>query len=90
MKGLFLAFNFAFLILGSACQVKENQSVGGLSGHTPATNSFSLQTPASKTFIASETLFLVVTFPFHVTVTGTPRLVLTVGRPMISIQPTQL
>jgi hypothetical protein len=76
MKGLFLALNFAFLIFGSACQVKEKLSAGSLiSGHTPTTNSFSLQTPASKTFIAAETLSLVVTFPFHVTVTGTPRLV---------------
>lgn len=68
------------LLIFVSCQVKEPKGSAGLiSGHVPVSNSFKLQTPASKTFITGETLSLVLTFPFNVTVTGTPRLTLTIG-----------
>lgn len=81
MKCLVLAINLFILLLGSACQVKESSSDGGglVSGHKPTTNSFQFQTPTAKTYVSGETLSIVVTFPFDVTVTGTPQLNLTVG-----------
>lgn len=60
--------------------MKEKTAEGGLiSGHTPTTNSFTVLTPASHTFITAEVLSINLTFPFAVTVTGTPRLNLTLG-----------
>ena len=68
------------LLFIASCQVKEPEGSSGLiSGHVPVSNSFKLQTPTAKTYVDGETLSLVVTFPFSVTVTGSPRLVLTLG-----------
>lgn len=64
----------------SACQVKETNSSGDLiSGHTPTTNKFTLQTPIADTYTNGDVIAIKLTFPFHVTVTGTPQLSLTVG-----------
>lgn len=80
MKSLILALNLFLLIVLTGCQVKEETSSGNLvSGHVNVTNTFTLTTPSANTFISGETLSLVLTFPFDVTVTGTPRLVLNVG-----------
>lgn len=52
------------------------------SGHLPTTNTFTIQTPATKTYVAGEKLSLTVSFPFDIvadTTGGTPRLRLTVG-----------
>lgn len=52
------------------------------SGHLPTTNKFTIQTPATKTYVAGEKLSLTLTFPFDIvadTTGGTPRLRLTVG-----------
>lgn len=77
-----LIFIFASLLI-SGCQVKEASSGGGLiSGHKPATNSFTVQTPTSKTYVAAETITFNVTYPFDIIADftgGNPRLRLTVG-----------
>ncbi|HXH75532.1 MAG TPA: hypothetical protein VNJ08_11235 [Bacteriovoracaceae bacterium] len=73
-------FLFSFLTFLASCQVKENAgSVGLISGHLPATNAFTLNTPAADTLITADVLTLVLTFPFEVTVTGTPSLGVTIG-----------
>lgn len=71
------------LLIFTSCQVKETASNGDLiSGHNTTTNSFSIQTPSSKTYVAGETVSFAVTFPFDIVkdVTGgEPRLLLTIG-----------
>lgn len=71
---------FSFLALLASCQVKETDGGSGLiSGHGAATNAFTLNTPASDTLVTGDTLTLTLTFPFIVTVGGTPGLDLTIG-----------
>lgn len=76
-------FPLFILFFATSCQVKEAASTGGLiSGHLPATNSFVLATPTSKTYVSGETLNLSVSFPFDIikdNTGGEPRLKLTVG-----------
>ncbi len=73
-------FWFLFVFLLASCQVKEKSPDGGLlSGHLPTTNAFSIATPTSATYITGNTLSITLTFPFVVTVTGTPQLALTIG-----------
>lgn len=80
MRAFAFYINLLSLLLSAACQVKEKTAAGGLiSGHTPTTNSFTLQTPASQTLVTGEIVSINVTFPFAVTVTGTPQLALTIG-----------
>ena len=68
------------LFVLSACQVKETESSSGLiSGHNPAANRFTLQTPTAGTYTNGQTISFTLTFPFHVAVTGVPQLTLTVG-----------
>lgn len=77
VKGFLIIICALFL---ASCQVKEKVAGGGLiSGHAPSSNSFSIQTPASHVYVTAETFSVTVTFPFEVTVTGSPRLLLTVG-----------
>lgn len=58
---------FFFLLLLSACQVKESVSNGGLiSGHTPTTNKFTVTPPANKTYIEGEILRFKLSFPFEI------------------------
>lgn len=76
-------FPLFILLFATSCQVKNAASTGGLiSGHLPATNSFVLATPTTKTYVAGETLNLTVSFPFDLikdNTGGEPRLKLTVG-----------
>lgn len=77
-----LIFILASLFI-TGCQVKEASSDGGLiSGHKPATNSFTVQTPTSKTYVEAETITFNVTYPFDIIADftgGNPRLRITVG-----------
>lgn len=70
----------SFFIFLSACQIQEKASSGGLiAGHVSVTNEFTLLTPTADTYVNAETIDFTITFPYPVTVTGAPRLVLTVG-----------
>jgi len=80
MKTWALFINLFILLCIFGCQVKEQGAEGGLvSGHNSATNSFKLITPSSKTYKTGEVLSLQVTFPFPVSITGSPQLKLIVG-----------
>lgn len=80
MKGLSLLSLLLISLYLTACQVKEQASSGGLvSGHAPTSNTFTVKTPTAGTYVEDDVLSITVTFPFNVTVTGTPRLQLTVG-----------
>jgi hypothetical protein len=77
-----ILFLFIFLVL-AGCQAKQGDSDGDLfSGHVVATNSFTLGSMSSKTYVLSETINFVVNFPFDMTLNttgGSPRLKITVG-----------
>lgn len=82
MRVFSLLFPLFITIFFTSCQVKEGASSGLVSGHRPATNSFVLATPATKTYVAGETLNLQVSFPFDLikdNTGGEPRLRITVG-----------
>lgn len=66
-----------FLI--TSCQVQESTTSGLISGHVSVTNSFSVSAPTSDTYVTADVLNFTLSFPYNVTVTGVPRLSLTVG-----------
>ncbi len=67
-----------FFLFG--CQVKEgNQSGALIAGHSPAENSFTITLPSNAVRTSGENLQFTLTHPYAVTVTGTPRLTLTIG-----------
>lgn len=70
-----------FLLLSSfACQFKGEEDAGALiAGHQVVTNKFTVTIPTSKSYVNGDTLTFRLTFPYPVSVTGTPRLSLTVG-----------
>lgn len=74
---------FSFFGLLTSCQVKETSGGSGLiSGHAPATNAFTLNTPTADVLITGDVLTLTLSFPYLVTVDttgGTPGLGLTIG-----------
>jgi hypothetical protein len=67
------------LIIFSSCQVKESDSSALVQNHTNVSNNFILSTTLNKSYKAAEVIPLKLTFPKIVTVTGTPRLGMTVG-----------
>lgn len=76
-----LLTSFCFLILLASCQVEEGSSEL-VSGHVPTSNSFTLQSMTSKTYVDGESIGFSLTFPFDIildTAAGTPRLRLTIG-----------
>lgn len=82
MSTLGLMLTLFMTLVFTSCQVEETSGNGLVSGHRPATNQFSLNTPSSGTYLVSNTLNLSVTFPFDITINtggGSPRLQLTVG-----------
>ena len=73
---------FLFLIVPflTSCQVKESSGSGGLiANHTPTTNAFTIVTPSAHTYVTGDDISITLTFPYNVTVTGTPQLVLNIG-----------
>lgn len=74
---------FTILSFLASCQVKEKAGSSGLiSDHRPATNAFTLQNLAAKTYVTGETLTLNLSFPYPVIVDtsgGTPSLQLMIG-----------
>lgn len=71
---------FSGLLWFAGCQVKEESASGQLiASHRPAENSFTLTLPASGSYSAGSVLTFTLIHPFDITVTGSPRLVLTVG-----------
>lgn len=78
--GLFPLTILMLLILAS-CQVKKQVSDDSdlVSGHVPVQNTFSTQSPTPGTFKAGDNYTQIISFPFPVIVTGTPRLRLTIG-----------
>jgi hypothetical protein len=67
-----------FLLIG--CQVKEQVASGDLiAGHVPAVNAFVVTLPSNGSYKEATNLNFTLTHPYDVTVTGTPRLILTIG-----------
>lgn len=82
MKNLGLVSIILLCAFLASCQVKDGGGGDLVSGHLPATNTFTLATPAAKTYIAGETLSLTANFPFDMTIDttgGTPRLALNIN-----------
>ncbi|GEM_PF-1772392 len=75
-------FLFAFFLV-SSCQVKDSAPGGGLiSGHKPATNSFTLEAPTTQNYTTGDVVSLIYSFPYDIvmdTTSGSPRLRLTIG-----------
>lgn len=67
------------MILAS-CQFKnEDQGSNLVAGHTPTTNKFTIQNPSAGIYRENQNIDFYLTFPYSVTVNGTPRLTLNVG-----------
>lgn len=82
MKNLGLVSFLLLCAFLASCQVKQGNGGSLVSGHLPATNTFTLVTPTAYTYASGETVSLTVTFPFDMTIDttgGTPRLVLSVN-----------
>ena len=63
-----------------SCQVKETKPDGGpISGHVPSATVFTVTTPLNTSYAPASTIPFTLSFPHAVSVTGTPRLTLTVG-----------
>lgn len=74
MKTLLLLFSLLAL---ASCQVKQGKGTDGLiGGHVPVQNAFSVSVPSAGYYPAGTTLNFTLTHPYNLTVTGTPRLVL--------------
>lgn len=68
------------IALSFSCQFKAEESGSDLvAGHKEVTNSFSVSVPTSGVRTTGDVLQFVLTHPYNVTVTGTPRLTLTIG-----------
>lgn len=80
MKPWILAFYLLSLMIFTSCQVKSGKAGGGLiSGHLPVQNNFTVGLPANGSYKSGDVLSFTLTHPFVVTVTGSPRLALTIG-----------
>ena len=66
MRIFSLLFPLFITLFLTSCQVKEGASSDLISGHRPATNSFVLPTPTTKTYGSGENLNLSVSFPFDI------------------------
>jgi large repetitive protein len=70
----------ALLTIFSACQFKAKEDSSSLvSGHVQTTNHFTVTGPSNDTYTNGDSLSFTLNFPLAVTVTGTPRFVLTIG-----------
>lgn len=68
-----------FLAIAS-CQVKQGGAGSGLiSGHVPVENAFTVSLPANGQYKDGDVLSITLTHPYALTVTGSPRLALTIG-----------
>lgn len=74
------------LVIFAGCQASGGGASGGgiISGHTVVDDKFALTTPLSKTYAAGETIPFTLTFPINVTVSGTPRLTVTIGSTVVN------
>lgn len=83
MNSFSMMLSLFVLFFVSSCQVKDSSPSGGLiSGHKPATNSFTLEAPAAKNYTTGDVVTLVYSFPYDIimdTTSGSPRLSLTIG-----------
>lgn len=66
------------IIFAVACQ-SAGEDPGLVAGHKAVENKFTISAPANGTRVSGDTLSFTLTFPYAVTVTGTPRLTLTIG-----------
>lgn len=73
--------NFSLLFILTACQVKTSAvPEGGLvSGHKQVENALTLIAPANGVYLSGATLVFHLIHPFDVTVTGSPRISVTIG-----------
>jgi hypothetical protein len=73
------------LVIFAGCQAKGGGTPGGgiIAGHVPVENKFTLTTPTNVTYIAGQTIPFTVTFPLDVTVTGSPKLTVTIGSTVV-------
>ena len=76
---------FALILFSAGCQVKGGGAAGGgiISGHVPVDNKFTLATPNNVTYLAGQTINLYLIFPNAVSVTGTPKLAVTIGSTVV-------
>ncbi len=76
---------FALILFSAGCQVKGGGAAGGgiISGHVPVDNKFALATPNNVTYLAGQTINLYLIFPNAVSVTGTPKLAVTIGSTLV-------
>jgi hypothetical protein len=88
MNKALLTLILTFLWLLTSCQVKETSGSGLISGHTPVSNAFTLNTPTADTLISGDVLSLSLTFPFPVTVNtsgGIPKLTAEIGSAIVDV-----
>jgi hypothetical protein len=80
MKPLSFVLILCSTLFLASCQVKDGGAGNDLiSGHVPVTNAFTVKLPANGSYAENDVLNFTLTHPFVVTVTGTPRLSLTIG-----------
>jgi len=77
LKVLSLVFLFTFI--SSSCNYEEVDEGGLYAGHVSVTDDFTIITPTVKTYLESETIDFTLSHPFALTVTGGPRIPITVG-----------
>jgi hypothetical protein len=73
-----LALLIVFVL--ASCQFKnQEQGASLVAGHSPTTNSFSVQNPSNGIYREGQSIDFFLSFPYALTVTGTPRLTLNIG-----------
>lgn len=75
MKGLLLLC----ILFVTGCQVKKGETNNIFEDHVPLPNTFVAASALNTTYDVGQTINFTMTFPYPVTVTGNPRLNLTIG-----------
>lgn len=73
------------LVIFAGCQASGGGATGGgiISGHTVVDDKFTLTTPTNVTYGSGQTIPLYLTFPVSVSVSGTPKLTVTIGATVV-------
>jgi len=75
----FLTTLILMMMLAAGCNVEEGSGGSLIAGHVPVENKFEITLPTNASYDNGAHLDFYLTFPYPVTVVGSPRLVLTVG-----------
>ena len=79
-RSMFRIIHLLLLFFVASCQVKSVDGSGELiSGNRVVDNHFTVSVPSAGTRLAGDVLTFTLTFPYDVTVSGTPRLTLDIG-----------